>query len=838
MGIDAATYMRLHNLPEAMRLRRQWLLWRVVQKPGMAKPSKMPYYANGHLRGWPLGRPADGRATEDHPQVEQGHELDRSHLMDFETVVRLAQGRGFDGVGFAFLPGDGLIGIDIDGAIDPDTGEVSELCQRVISAAASYTELSPSGKGVHIIVAGETATNKHDSIGLEVFCGRQYFTCTGATWAGMPDQVAPISAEALAMLHATIDRAKEDAKAARDAQRPARKPAPQRAAQPLASGANDFERLNSLGMERLDAWVPALLPAAKMLGGRWRVSSKALGRKLQEDLSLHPDGIFDFGTERGMTPIDVVVEFGGKSAKEALHWLAAQLGVALQGPPRREPPPAGLAEEPAHFAEHSPPPSDDIPPHTPSEGEGAEATAKPPRPKAKKKGEKEPNWDRVNRLCDNFALIYGTDTAWDEETRRVVKVATMRLAFGNDEVRIWLGSPRRRMILVENLVFEPGHDVPDHQINMWDGFEVEPLPCDAAEVAPMLRLLRHLCAISAPTADEVEQVVEWVLRWCALPLQKPGTKMQTALVFHGPQGTGKNLFFDCWRDMFGRHGITVGQTELEDKFNDWLSGKLAIVGDEVVSRQEMYHNKNRLKLVVTQETKFPIRAMQQSVRWESNHANVVFLSNESQPLALEERDRRYMVVYTPTADEPDLYEDVAAFLADDGMAKWMHYLMSYPLDGFNRHTKPLMTEAKAALIELGLRPSQRFVREWLTRLIPLPLQVCSAEQLYRAFRRWAEYAGERFPPPQAQFTNDAKRVVMETVERDGEGRRLDAWLTYKVVSFKDDISGARKSMRVWMPRGTGPAEGVAEGEWAAACVEAFEPVVSRFLRRAVEEQPQ
>ena len=116
----------------------------------------------------------------------------------------------------------------------------------------------------------------------------------------------------------------------------------------------------------------------------------------------------------------------------------------------------------------------------------------------------------------------------------------------------------------------------------------------------------------------------------------------------------------------GVYGITVSQTEIEDKFNGWVSRKLAIVGDEVVSRQEMYHNKNRLKLVVTQGTKFAIRGMMMETRWESNHANVVFLSNESMPLALEERDRRYMVVYTPLEADASLYQRVRAFLAAGG----------------------------------------------------------------------------------------------------------------------------------------------------------------------------
>lgn len=430
----------------------------------------------------------------------------------------------------------------------------------------------------------------------------------------------------------------------------------------------------------------------------------------------------------------------------------------------------------------------------------------------------------VNRLMEHFALIYGTDTVWDGETRRVVKIAALKYALGHDAVKVWLASPGRAMVLPEQLMFEPGQDLAPPCINMWDGLELRPVPCQPAEVAPMLQLLRHLCAHSADTADGVDAVMEWVLRWIALPLQKPGTKMQTALVFHGPQGTGKNLFFDVWRDLYGRYGVTVGQTELEDKFNDWLSCKLAIVGDEVVSRQEMYHHKNKLKLVVTQETKFPIRAIQQSVRWESNHANVVFLSNESQPLALEERDRRYTVVYTPVPADELLYARVAAFLRDGGAAKWLYYLLHYPLEGFDRHSKPPGTQAKADLIELGWKPAERFTHEWLEGFLPLPVRVCSTEQLYRAFRYWCDKQGERWPPAQAIFSKGVERWASE------RGQAQDApLLRCKVIKLQHP-GGARRVMRCWLPKGVEPRDGETEGTWAAAGVDAFEAALRGFVR--------
>lgn len=178
--------------PAALADRAQWLLWRY--EPGETpekKPRKMPYYADGGRR-W----------------KEQGSERDRSHLVPFATALAAA-GRGdFDGVGFAFLPDDGLLGIDLDGMIDAGSGEVAERCLSIIQACDSYTEYSPSGTGVHIICAapadGEVRTFKNNKVGIEVFTGRQYFTFTGRAWSGAPEDVREISQATLRRLYVTV----------------------------------------------------------------------------------------------------------------------------------------------------------------------------------------------------------------------------------------------------------------------------------------------------------------------------------------------------------------------------------------------------------------------------------------------------------------------------------------------------------------------------------------------------------------------------------------------------------------------------------------------------------
>jgi hypothetical protein len=462
-------------------------------------------------------------------------------------------------------------------------------------------------------------------------------------------------------------------------------------------------------------------------------------------------------------------------------------------------------------------------------GEGASAKG------GRKKPEKPIDFGKFNSLIAHFALIYGTDTVWDGSTRTIMKIANMAHAHGTDMVRMWKASDQRRTVMQDDVVFDPTNTCdPKVCINLYDGFGMEPTPCRPEEVEVMLELLRHLCGNCATIDLTIEQVMHWVLCWLALPLQRRGAKPRSALVFHGPQGTGKNLFFDAIRTIYGKYGVMVGQTQLEDRFNDWLSAKLMVIGNEVVTRQELYHNKNILKWVITEE-QIPIRPMQQATRWESNHANVVFLSNEQLPLVLEDGDRRYLVVYTPSSEDGDLYKRVSAFLAAGGASKFFHYLLHYDLGDFHEHTKPLMTAAKADLIELGMRPAERFMSEWTQGLLPLPMQVCSAEQLYRAFRRWCDQAGERWPPARAQFTKNAERWVLERVERDAYGDRMEPRLRYKVVQLKDVLAtNGRRAVRCWLPRGTGPLNGVSEGEWAAQAVESFELPLGRFFRNNQE----
>jgi putative DNA primase/helicase len=192
-----------------------------------------------------------------------------------------------------------------------------------------------------------------------------------------------------------------------------------------------------------------------------------------------------------------------------------------------------------------------------------------------------------------------------------------------------------------------------------------------------------------------------------------------------------------------------------------MSRKLMLVADEVVARQEMYHAKNKLKNLITGDW-IRINPKHLASYRERNHVQVVFLSNEVQPAALERDDRRHAVIWTPPKHTEGLYHEVLREIAEGGIAALHHHLLHIDLQDFGPATLPPMTQAKLDLVEMGLDSSERFYNEWREGYLPLPRQTCRSDDLYAAYRHWCQARGESKPARQSTFAGTvAKRPGVE-----------------------------------------------------------------------------
>lgn len=437
-------------------------------------------------------------------------------------------------------------------------------------------------------------------------------------------------------------------------------------------------------------------------------------------------------------------------------------------------------------------------------------TAKP----EKKKG-RTIDWGKYNFLQEHFWLIYGTDTVWDASERMIMKISNMGHAHGSDLVKLWKGSENRKTVMQERVLFDPTMKCdPDTSVNLFDGIKTAPAEGD---VGPMLKLMRFLTSKTHEDEYEAEAVMHWLVCWLAYPLQNPGAKLRTAIIMHGDEGAGKNMLFDTMVAIYGKYGAVVGQDELEDKFNDWRSCKLFVVGDEVSSRAELVHNKNRLKSLITSGT-VQINPKNLPRREEKNHMNIVFLSNELQPLALDNSDRRYLVVYTPRAREREFYQALGKWLDEGGVASFYHYLLNYPIKDFDPSAPAPWTQAKQNLIDLNRKSPEEFWHQWSNHELDLPYQSCSLEQAYKAYLRWCIRTGERYPFKQTQFT--------PTVLRFAESQSVFA--KSKPMNILQD-DGRKKTTRMFLVTEPVIAEGATEGGWATDCVKGFDNELRKYM---------
>ena len=175
------------NIPAELRELPQWVCWRPARRND-GKATKVPYM------------PREGvKASSTDPSTWSTFGAARAHV-DFS----LANSHGWVGVGFVLTDDDPYVGLDLDSCFS-GPGELHPAAEAIVRAMGSYTEVSPSGKGVRIIVRAAKPGSRcevptmpwGDEIG--VFESGRYLTMTGELLNGTALPIADRQAELAAL---------------------------------------------------------------------------------------------------------------------------------------------------------------------------------------------------------------------------------------------------------------------------------------------------------------------------------------------------------------------------------------------------------------------------------------------------------------------------------------------------------------------------------------------------------------------------------------------------------------------------------------------------------------
>ena len=157
------------SIPLEINTQYRFCVWKGEKKENLPKSSKVPYYLSGN--------------------TIKRLDIRRKELwMNLKQAQQLKNTKPVDGIGFILIDSDIFV-LDLDDCYSPETDQLSNFAQEIVSFFKdTYIEISPSGRGLHVIGIGRlnlngrsrSSVNKH----VEAYDGSsvRYITITGISF--------------------------------------------------------------------------------------------------------------------------------------------------------------------------------------------------------------------------------------------------------------------------------------------------------------------------------------------------------------------------------------------------------------------------------------------------------------------------------------------------------------------------------------------------------------------------------------------------------------------------------------------------------------------------------
>jgi hypothetical protein len=171
------------QIPALLKRAARWAPWRAKWNDKRGKWDKVPCSPSPPFYGLSTGKP------------------DRWGGFEAAVAAYRAHPERFAGVGYLMTDPHGVVGADLDDCVAD--GVVAPWAQEIVAALDSYTELSPSGRGLRIFSRAEILNDwTNHEIGIEVYGGHEFrfLTVTGQHLPGTPAEVTQEAPRVLAGL--------------------------------------------------------------------------------------------------------------------------------------------------------------------------------------------------------------------------------------------------------------------------------------------------------------------------------------------------------------------------------------------------------------------------------------------------------------------------------------------------------------------------------------------------------------------------------------------------------------------------------------------------------------
>ena len=259
----------------------------------------------------------------------------------------------------------------------------------------------------------------------------------------------------------------------------------------------------------------------------------------------------------------------------------------------------------------------------------------------------------------------------------------------------------------DEILFRPGNGVTVTSdqgglaLNMWTGFETT-----EGDVRPFLELTTHILRQMRPEHRDLP------LKLVAYKAQNPAEKVPLALMFVGPQGSGKSLWGECVAEAFGVYGQALTPAILLSEYQGWLETSLFCTVNEAKG-EDMRKGAEVLRGLIS-DLRRPMNEKFRPARQVNSYAMYCVTANDRSAGSFRSDDRRMIVINAPKPDRTGLYERVGAWKKGNGPRALMGWLLALDLKGWKPPQEaPMSAEKYLAYVE-SLTPAARLAEEMQT----------------------------------------------------------------------------------------------------------------------------
>lgn len=308
---------------------------------------------------------------------------------------------------------------------------------------------------------------------------------------------------------------------------------------------------------------------------------------------------------------------------------------------------------------------------------------------------------------------------------------TMALAFGDEAtLASTFASSQCDIETVVDTMFWPGAGrFFDHEgkrfINTYRETGIAPCETLDEDGQSVIDLFMTHVRFMIQNEDEQRLLVDY-LAWI---VQKPGQKINWALLIQGAQGVGKSYFAVVMQNLLGLMARNVEPMALSGRFTAWAHGALLAVIEEIrISGENRFELIDRLKPFVSNNV-VQIEEKGRDQRTVPNFQTYLLLTNHKDALPVNENDRRYAPIFSRVQSEQQLFDELGGRQgADNYFTKLFDesqrradalswFLRNWKIsDEFSAKGRAPHTSAREEMIALGVSPDRSLIEDAIEQM--------------------------------------------------------------------------------------------------------------------------